>query len=179
MLSLSPVTSVEKQEWINSIGNDTYIACYSRQSAFFNTSCLLTAAVLRHRISNELWWKYVGGSEDEENRKLTPKFIKENPIFQMGFGSDGDYDSHIITIYYGKIYHSFFRITNWEERELPSQFNDLPEEPIEMTPDLIDALVGSDRLSPDSYDYQLFVPILIDISEQVEIKLDPLCSDLK
>lgn len=85
-------------EWINGIGKETYIASYAKGSLFFNTSCLLTAAILRYRLSGKLWW-------EREWDGLSPL----PTTFQVFFSIDGeDYDDHVITIHDSRVYDSFY-----------------------------------------------------------------------
>lgn len=111
MLSyLDAVSLEEKNDWIKSTGKDTCISKYAHMNPeFFNSSCLLTAAVLRYRLSSQLWWK-----QKEYHIQLTKGFIISNPLFQVGFGEDDDYDDHILTVYQGKIYHSFYKKFEWQ-----------------------------------------------------------------
>ena len=103
----------EKKRFIDEIGKGTYIADYSKSNKlFFDTSCVLTAAVLRYRLSQKLWWKDVYYSEDKSNN-----FPVLPETFQVGFGEFGDYDEHIFTYHKGKIYESFYRKYAWKVRE--------------------------------------------------------------
>jgi len=113
MATLAPVSISEKKEWVEGVGKDTYIADYAKfNSNFFNTSCLLTAAVLRYRLSGKLWWNEIYYSEDPlEHFPILPE------TFQVGFGEEGDYDEHIFTFHKGMAYDSFYNVYDWKAEE--------------------------------------------------------------
>lgn len=109
---MDAVDDSEREEWLRGIGKKTYIAQYARSNEHFRrSSCLLTAAVLRYRTTKQLWW-------NDTDHVLTQSFVNDHPLFQIGFGEDGDYDHHILTVYKGMIYQSFFKKTDWDTREL-------------------------------------------------------------
>lgn len=108
---MEAVGESEKEEWLQGVGRKTYIAQYAKSNVHFRrSSCILTAAVLRYRTTKQLWW-------NDTPEVLTQSFVNNHPLFQMGFGDDGDYD-HILTVYNGMIYQSFFKKTGWDVREL-------------------------------------------------------------
>lgn len=139
MSSIDPISLEEKKNWVETVGKTTYIANYARSNPeFFKTSCLLTAAVLRYRLTNKIWWDM-----KEEGFKLTREVISTIPLFQVGFGEDGDYDDHMVTVFKGKVYHSFYKKFEWQVVDI-----DVDEEEI----DLYHYLFG------ESKSYVVFVP---------------------
>lgn len=109
---MNAVGEEEKEEWLQGVGRKTYIAQYAKSNVHFRrSSCLLTAAILRYRTTKQLWW-------NDTNHTLTQSFVDNHPLFQIGFGEDGDYDHHILTVYKGMIYQSVFKKTNWDVRDL-------------------------------------------------------------
>lgn len=111
--ALSPVTDEEKLSWINQEDNTSYIKDYARFSQnFFRTSCLLTAAVLRHRLTGS--YEFVATDE-----VLTADFAEKTPLFQVEFSLDAeDFDEHIITVYKSVVYHSYYLRFSFEVRDL-------------------------------------------------------------
>lgn len=155
----------EKEKWLNGVGRHSYIANYAQLTRFFaETSCLLTAAVLRHRITpTQLDW-FVSESENGRETRLCRSFLKANDAFQIAFGCNEDYDSHILTIFRGNLYQSYYKQSDWEVKSKPfaeyladnAGFGE--DEEIKMNKELVDLLVGRDRLSEEHWDYILLVP---------------------
>jgi hypothetical protein len=57
-MQLAQVSDKEKQAWIQGVGKGTYTAAYVQMmNDYFKTSCILTAAVLRHRLTQQLDWE--------------------------------------------------------------------------------------------------------------------------
>lgn len=106
---IESVSIEEKKNWVETVGKETYIADYANLNPkFFKTSCLLTAAVIRYRLTNQVWWN------QKDDCKLTKEFISSNPLFQIGFGEEDDYDEHIVTVFKDKIYHRFYNKFEWQ-----------------------------------------------------------------
>lgn len=149
------ITTKHKMDWVFGIGKDTYIADYARCiNNFFSTSCLLTAAVIRYHINGKLWWEL-------SDEKLTPGFLKKHKTFQISLGKYEDYDEHVLTVHNNFIYQSFYNITEWEIRVFPAflfETKDNEDKEIIMTKEILDNLIGKNRLTEDSYDYMLTVP---------------------
>ena len=107
----------EKKSWLDMpSAKETYIFDYAEYSRpFFESSCILTAAILRWRYNQKIWWR------ESPITRLSRKLLcdtKHTPI-QIGFGVPYDYDHHILTIYDRKVYHSYYKKFVWEEKELP------------------------------------------------------------
>lgn len=118
---IDPITIDEKEHWIKLAGKGTYIAKYAHLNPeFLKTSCLLTAAVLRWRYTERVWWKAQYGV------KLTKSFILSHPLFQIGFGIElDDYDDHMVTICEGEVYHSFYKRFEWQVDDIDlEKYND-------------------------------------------------------
>lgn len=115
-MALSPVTKEEKISWVQGPGKDTYVAAYANSfPEFFNTSCVLTSAVLRYRISGKLDWTPVYYSEESSGSWPLPR------EFQVSLGSDGDYDNHHFIVVDGTIYQSWWKKTSWDSRPFPEE----------------------------------------------------------
>lgn len=142
------VTVDEKLGWIIGVGRNTYIARQSKMNdRFLNTSCLLTAAVLRYRSTGELWWNVSFNA-------LTQEFVDRTFIFQVGFGIDGDYDEHIITVCNGTIYQSCFGEWGWDVRKMVVP---IAKEDKSITAQEIFDMTGC-TIQDGDYDYLIFVP---------------------
>lgn len=144
MMNIEKPTIEEKHLFRTTYGKDTYIAMYSSDT-FIRTSCILTAAVLRYRLTGHLEFTYIP-------EQLTPEFLARTPLFQIAFGED--YSDHIITVYNGIIYQSFYRETEWDVR---------PFDISHFSPDIISAkslsqLIGYTLDDFPAYPYTIFVP---------------------
>ena len=105
-MTLEKLTLEEKNLFRTMYGKNTYIAKYT-SDAFIRTSCILTAAVLRYQLTGYLDFEH-------SSEPLTPEFIANTPLFQVAFGED--FDDHVITVYHGVIYQSFYNETEWDVR---------------------------------------------------------------
>lgn len=153
---MEPITYEEKLEWVKGPGKDTYIASYATTFAgFTKTSCLVTAAVIRYKLTRQIFWDEVFRSEDSENTKIN---LEELPVFQVSFGRDGDYDDHVLVVVDGyisermpervkSIYQSCWQVTKWDVR--PFSVDALPHR--ELTPDELEKLTGFRFSSPLHY----------------------------
>lgn len=110
---LGPVTAEEKKSWMHQKDNVSYVKTYASLSReFFRTSCLLTAAVLRYRLTGH----YDFVATDEE---LTADFAKRTPLFQVEFSLEAeDFDEHVITVCDSTVYQSYFRRFEFDVRPL-------------------------------------------------------------
>lgn len=157
--NMAKVTLEEKIEWVQNVGRNTYIAkyCQTMGKEFLETSCLVTAAALRHRINGMVEWE-PAVKNDEEFTRLSKTFVRLNPTFQIAFGEDDDYDVHVLTIHHGYVYQSFFKQFSWDARPFPFQLLEFEEGEIKMTKEFIDLLVGPGLLGECYWDYYLMVP---------------------
>lgn len=158
---MEPITYEEKLEWVKGPGKDTYIASYATTFAgFCETSCLVTAAVIRYKLTGQIFWNEVFCSEDSENTKIK---LEELPVFQVSFGRDGDYDDHVLVVVNGYtqkgiregyIYQSCWTASVWDTR--PFSVDALPHR--ELTPDELEKLTGFRFSSP--LHYSISVPFV-------------------
>jgi hypothetical protein len=109
---LAPVTATEKQKWLDGPGKDTFIAAYARCSdKFLNTSCLLTVAVLRYRLSCSVWW------ENEVPRRDIRSRINSGHPLEIGFYEEDNEPlldpDHVLIIVGGLIGQSMYGQYEW------------------------------------------------------------------
>lgn len=139
------VSKEEKNKWIGGIGKDSYISLSARMNIeFFNTSCLLTAAVLRNRLTSQLDWRTVFVSEEEQNVIFE---LNKIPLFQISFGLYDEYDYHHIIISDGYVYQSHYLHTEWDCR--PLSVNKLDKHYVPT--DTLEKLTGFTFSEPLSY----------------------------
>lgn len=155
-------TNQEKQnwlKWVKTVDKYSEIAqCAKEVNQYFETSCLLTAAILRKRLTNQLNW-----IPTFEN--LTNEFIKNHTLFQIEFGflCSMDFNEHIITVCEGIIYQSFWKKTKWDVRPviLPDNF---VRDKFDLIPvDVISKLIGfeiADVFNSGGMGYRILLPNL-------------------
>lgn len=159
---LQKVSMKEKREWIAGDGRDTHIKTLcDMMPDFIETSCLITSAALRKRITPLRPFWTVLETENNEYAKLTASFLKKYKTFEISFGCNEDYDSHTLIVHEGMIYQSFFRRFDWNCKKSPFEDIEEHDEIINFDKTLINSLVGENLLTEEHYDYIICVPNII------------------
>lgn len=144
-------------KWVESLEEDSDIAQCAREIyQFFETSCLLTAAVIRKKLTNKLNWS-------PSYQRLTNDFVKQHHLFQIEFGFPNHdvFDEHIMTICCGVIYQSFWKKTAWDVRPLliPDNFDLTDEGTVSL--ENAEKVIGFTLNDPDqngSMKYRILIP---------------------
>lgn len=163
MFTISPVIQIEQPsikekknwlKWAKSINKESEIVeCALDVDQYFETSCILTAAVIRKRLTDDLNWKV-------QYTNLTPDFIASHHLFQIEFGFDYHFSDHIMTVCDGVIYQSFWKQTSWDVRPLvlPDDFDSTKDS---MSPKMASKIIGfemTDYFNAGFIDYRILLP---------------------
>lgn len=116
-----PITDEEKRVWMNGIGKNTYISDYAkRDPLFFETSCILTNALYRYRISGELWWTKPPIRENNKN------IFETNKIIQFSFRDDDELEQndgeHMLIVWHDDIVQSMYGYFCWSDCTLREEY---------------------------------------------------------
>lgn len=119
---LIPPTHEEKLDFINGVARESYIADYCQMTPFFlQTSCVLTAAILRYRLSGQLYWKYRKGMsyKDVQAAKYT--------TFEVTISTSEEEpdENHVFIVHNGILYQSMYKKSEWNQFELTSEHHSI------------------------------------------------------
>jgi hypothetical protein len=158
---LEKITMQEKHDWVNGDGCNTYIGTLCKMMPdFIETSCLITAAALRKRITpTQPFWTILE-TQRGEYIQLSKSFLNTYRTFEIDFGCNEDYDSHALIVHDDMIYQSFFKRFDWECKQSPLKNIKYMEKDIVFDKQFVDVLVGEGLLSEPHYDYVLSVPVV-------------------
>lgn len=93
-------------EWIRTAGSDHWLSycwekLHNRSNLFVETSCEITAEVIRHKSGFDCKWSLI---EDQKFSEIRSQF----PIFQISIGEDWMDCEHILTIWQTHIIQSYY-----------------------------------------------------------------------
>jgi hypothetical protein len=117
---INPVTIDEKKCWLDGPGRNSYLVGYARANRIFtNTSCLLTAAVLRYRLSGTVDWTY----------HLSPNEISSHWLVEIQFYEDQDSEEpeHVLIIANGFVIQSMYKQYEWSSEPISKETVELFE----------------------------------------------------
>ena len=107
--------NAHKKPWLDNEGKNHWLAHHAQIiDDFKETSCEMTATIIRHMVSKMNDWTPISGSFTE--------IEKLYPIFQVSYSeSQIDDIEHIITVCTGKIIQSYFRKYTYSCRDITDQ----------------------------------------------------------